>query len=58
MGKVDRLRNRVEPFAILFWTLGVVCTVLACTCQHLTLPEGPESLHCRTQSQPLYGHSW
>ena len=24
MGKVARLRNRVEPFAILLWTLGNV----------------------------------
>ena len=24
MGKVDRLRNRVEPFAALFWSLGIV----------------------------------
>ena len=31
MGKVDRLRNRVEPFAALFWALGIV---LYSTCQH------------------------
>ena len=24
MGKADRLRNRVEPFAALFWALGIV----------------------------------
>ena len=24
MGKVDRPRNRVEPFAALFWALGIV----------------------------------
>ena len=24
MGKVDRLRNKVEPFAALFWALGIV----------------------------------
>ena len=23
MGKVDRLRNKVEPFAALFWALGI-----------------------------------
>ena len=23
MSKVDRLRNRVEPFAALFWALGI-----------------------------------
>ena len=33
MGKVDRLPKKVEPFASLFWALGIVCT-----CQHLTLP--------------------
>ena len=38
MGRVDRLRNRVEPFAVLYWH----CTY---TCQHLTLPAGPASLH-------------
>ena len=40
MGKVDRLRNRVDIFAVLFWALGIICT-----CQHLTLPAGPASLH-------------
>ena len=52
MGKVDRLRNRVEPFAALF---------RHSTCQHMTLPAGPASLHRRTQSMSLYvwiGHSW
>ena len=29
MGKVDCLRDRVEPFAVLFWALGIV--VLAST---------------------------
>ena len=24
MGVVDRLRNKVEPFAALFWALGIV----------------------------------
>ena len=33
MGKVDRLRNKVEPFATLFWAFGIVHT-----CHHLTLP--------------------
>ena len=36
MGKVDRLRNRVEPFAFMFWALGILLTY-----QHLTLPTGP-----------------
>ena len=53
MGKVDRLRNRVKSFVALFWALGNVCT-----CQHLTLPTGPASLHRRTQSMSLSGHSW
>ena len=53
MGKVDRLRNIVQPLAALFWALGIVCT-----CQHLTLPVGPASLHRCTQSMSLYGHSW
>ena len=29
-----------------------------CTSQHLTLPAGLASLHRRTQSMSLYGHSW
>ena len=52
MDKVDRLCNRVEPFAVLFRALGIVCT-----CQHLTLPAGPASQHRRTQSMSLFGHS-
>ena len=51
MGKMDRLRNRVEPFAAL------PCSQY-CTCHHLTLPAGPVSLHRQTQSMFLYGHSW
>ena len=43
MGKVDCLRNKVEPFAALFWALGIVLAV-------------PASLHRRTQSMSLYGH--
>ena len=31
MGKVDRLRNRVEPFTVLFWALRIVLA-------NLTLP--------------------
>ena len=53
MGKVDRLCNRVVPFAALFWALGNVSD------QHLTLHPGPTSLHRRTQSSmSLYFHSW
>ena len=43
MGKVDRLLNRVEPFAALFWALG---NVLANT------------LHRHTQTMSLYEKSW
>ena len=49
MGKVDRVRNRVEPFAALFWTLGI----------DLPTPDPARrpaaSLHCRTQSMSLNG---
>ena len=27
MGKVGRLRNRVEPFAALYWALGIVLAI-------------------------------
>ena len=42
MGKVDRRRNRVEPFAALCWALSII---------HLALPAGPAFLHRRTQSK-------
>ena len=38
MDKVDHLRKRVEPFAVLFWALVSTMYVLA---QHLTLPTDP-----------------
>ena len=47
MDKVDRLCNRVEPFAVLFRALGIVCT-----CQHLTLPAGPASLNAVQKACP------
>ena len=53
MGKGDRLHNRVDLFAALFWAL-----VIVHTCQHLTLPAGPASLHRCTQSMSLFGYSW
>ena len=53
MGKVDRLCNRVEPFAALFWALSIISTVQYLL-THLTLPVGLASLHRRTQSMPLY----
>ena len=52
MGKVDHLLNRVNPLA------ADVLVTQHCTCQHLTLPAAPASLHRRTQSVFLYGHSW
>ena len=42
MGKVDRLRNRVEPFAALFLALGNVL----------------DPARRRTQIMSLYGHCW
>ena len=53
MGKADPLRNRVEPFAALLWALGIVHCTQYSTCQYLTLPAGPASLHSRTQSMTL-----
>ena len=47
MGKVDRLRNRVDPFGALFWALGIV---LANT--------GQAAPHRLTQSMFFYCHSW
>ena len=41
MGKVDRLRNRVEPFVALFMGYRH-CT---CCMHHLTLPADPASFH-------------
>ena len=52
MGNVAHLRNRVEPFAFLFWALGIVSTVLA---KHLTLTAGPASLRrCTVHKACLY----
>ena len=51
MGKVDRLHNRVEPFAALFGLSAL----------YLPTPDParrPASLHRRTQSMSLYGHNW
>ena len=45
MGKMDCLRNKVEPFDVLFWALG---NVFANTPDPVTLPSGPASLHRRT----------
>ena len=53
MGKVDCLRNIVEPFASLLWALGIV---------YLPTPDPARQpgilLHRRTQSMSLYGQSW
>ena len=50
MGKVERLRKIVEPFAAL------VLGSRHCTLQHLNRPASPASLHHRyyTQSKSLY----
>ena len=45
------LHYRVEHFGALIWALGIVHT-----CKHLTLPDGPASLHHSTQSMSLFGH--
>ena len=49
MGKVNRLLNRIEPFAVLFWGLGIVGT---CTNAHILLqvtqPAGLVSLNHST----------
>ena len=52
MGKVDRLRNRIKPFAATFWALGIVFAI--------TWP-CPLAWHHSTtvhKSMFLYGHSW
>ena len=51
MDKLDRLCNKVEPFAALFWARGILPG------QHLTLPASPASLHCRTGSMTIQGHA-
>ena len=45
MGKVDRLRNKVEPFAALFWALGIVLVT--------TQPAGLASLNRSIGSMSL-----
>ena len=53
MGKVDRLRNWCEPFAALFWAVGIVlANTWPCT------PAQHHSTAMHTQSMSLYGHSW
>ena len=44
MGKVDRLRNRGEPFAALFWGLGIVLVLYLPTLDPARMS--------------LYGQSW
>ena len=41
IGNIFRLHNRIEPFAALFWALGIV---LAHILKQLTQPAGPASL--------------
>ena len=52
VNKILKISNGIEPFATLFWAL------VKSTSQQLTLHAGPASLHRRTQSMSLYGHSW
>ena len=47
MGQVDRLRDKVETFAALFWDRGIV---------YLPTPD-IATLHPRTQSMSLDGHA-
>ena len=52
MGKVDRLPDR----------LNLLLPCFGLSALYLPTPDpgraGPASLHCRTQSMSLYGHSW
>ena len=52
MGKVNRLCNRIEPFAALFWLSPMYILANA-----LTLPAGLVSPYRRTQSMSLYGQA-
>ena len=45
MAKANRLYNRIEPFAALFWALG---NVLARILKQVTQPAGLASLNSRT----------
>ena len=53
IGNVFHLCNRIEPFAALFWALGIV-HVLAHILKQLTQPAGPASLNSGTGTV-LYG---
>ena len=55
MGKVDRLRNRVELFAALFWALGIL--LYACTCQQLILSSYPAS-RCTSKTSQDKTSQW
>ena len=50
MGKVERLRNRVEPFAALFCGLSTLYLLSP------DLPTSPASLNHRSRSMSLFGH--
>ena len=53
----------VEPFADLFWALGIVSTLFLLGlpvvpyCQHLTQTAGLATLNRNTSSMSLYGHT-
>ena len=55
MGKVDRLRNRVELFDALFWALGIL--LYACTCQQLILSSYPAS-RCTSKTSQDKTSQW
>ena len=48
---MNRLHNRIEPFAALYWAVGIVLTHLM---QQMTQPAGLASLNCGTGTV-LYG---
>ena len=54
MVKANRLYNRIEPFAALFWALG---NVLAHILKQVTQPAGLASLNCRTGTDCTAGVS-
>ena len=51
IGNVNRLHNIIEPFAVLFWALGIV---LAHILKQLTQPAGPASLKYGRGIDKLY----
>ena len=54
MAKANHLYNRIEPFAILFWALGIILTHIL---KQVTQPAGLASLKCRTGTDCTAGVS-